>query len=104
MRIPGAEIVALFRRVLSGESVIFPDGISWDDVWAGNFHCHIDGYSVVIFNDCGECDYVDSATAPDGRTGDFDSWYDGGDEPVAMLEMSEVAKMEDILENCGAAS
>lgn len=97
--IPGSEIAELFRKVIRGEASIVPDNWSWDWVWCGNFYCTIDGYKVVIFNDCGELDYVDSATAPDGRTGDFDHWEH--DQPVELLTGEESGAMELALETCG---
>jgi hypothetical protein len=39
---------------------------------------------------------VDSVTAPDGRTGDFDDWLNG---PVAFLNPDEQELMERILES-----
>lgn len=97
--IPGVEIAELFRQAIRGEIEVVAVGYSWEDAFAGNSRIRMGGYDMLIFNDCYELDYVDSATSPDGRTGDFDTWYDNGDEPVALLSSTEVAAMESILEN-----
>ena len=96
--IPGQEIADIFRKAIRKETEVVAVGYSWNDAFAGNAHIRIDGYDLLIFNDCLELDYVDTATAPDGRTGDFDKWFDDGDEPVSLINQEEVARMERILE------
>ena len=96
--IPGTEIADLFRQAIKGEVEVMAVDSSWEDVWCGDALIIIGGYKLRIFNDCGELDYVSTATAPDGREGDFDKWYDEADEPVASLCPGEIAKMEAILE------
>lgn len=58
----------------------------------------IDGYKLAIFNDCNQVDYVDSATAPDGRIADFDDWMIGNDEPVDLLTDEEQDRLEILME------
>lgn len=99
---PGREIAELFRKVISGTAAIEPDGESWDEVYAGNFGCTIDGYELTIFNDCDSVDYVDSATSPDGREGDFDSWFHAKEEPVSLLSDEEIDSLAAALKACGA--
>lgn len=93
------EVVAIFRSVLAGESearLEFPD--AWNYIYAGDVDVFVDGWRIVIFNDCAELDYVDSATAPDGRTADYDDW--GFDRnPIALLTPEEAGRFERILES-----
>jgi hypothetical protein len=96
--IPGGEIAELFRRALRGEVKIVAVGQSWKDAYAGNVDLRIDGYKLVIFNDCDQVDYVDSATAPDGRIADFDDWWIGKDEPVDLLTDEEQDRLETLME------
>ena len=94
--IPEEEIAELFRKAIRGETKVVAVGFSWNSAGCGNARVRIDGYDLVIFNDCQELDYVDSVTAPDGRTGDFDDWLNG---PVAFLNPDEQELMERILES-----
>lgn len=96
--IPGEEIAELFRKTIRREVKIAAVGKSWKDVYAGEVRFRIAGYELVIFNDCNELDYVDSAVAPDGRRGDFDGWWESHTEPVSLLNDHERRRMEDFLE------
>jgi hypothetical protein len=97
-RIPGQEIAELFRRALRGEAKIFTEGSSWTEIYASNVDVRIDGYELVIFNDCNQVDYVDSAIAPDGRCGDFDEWWNVGEEPVDLLTDEEQTLLGALME------
>ena len=52
----------------------------------------------MIFNDCNQVDYVDSALAPDGRRGDFDDRWNVGEEPVDLLTDEEQTRLEALME------
>jgi hypothetical protein len=95
----GEEVADLFRRVILRELKIIAIGNSWKQVYAGNVRVRIDGYEFVIFNDCDELDYVDSAAAPDGRRGDFDGWSESNSEPVSLLTKYERSRLEGFLES-----
>jgi hypothetical protein len=90
--IPGHEVAELLRRAGRGEVKIVAVGRSWNLVYAGNVTLVIGDYVVVIFNDCDELDYVDSATAPDGRRGELEAWWESHTEPVSLL--TEVERMQ----------
>lgn len=53
----------------AGLGIVKPKAIGdgWGDVHAGNVVFDVGGYEVVIFNDCGEFDYIDHIKSPDGR-------------------------------------
>ena len=96
--VPGEEVAELFRRVIRRELKMVCIGASWKDIYAGNVRVRIGGYDQVIFNDCDELDYVDRVTAPDGREGDFDEWFNTDTEPVQLLTDQEISRMESLLE------
>jgi hypothetical protein len=97
--VTGAEIVELFRKAIRHEVKIAALDQSWKDAYAGDVRFRIGDYTVVIFNDCNELDYVDSATAPDGREGDFDAWWIENTEPVSLLTEVEFQQLTNLLEN-----
>lgn len=96
--IQASEIAEVFRQALRGEIEVKVEGDeAWDEVYCGDVEFLFGNWRVAVFNDCSEFDYVSHATAPDGRTVDFDDW--GLDEdPVAMLTMEELAAMEFLVE------
>lgn len=97
--IPGEEIAELFRKAIRREVKIVAVGTSWNEVYAGDAKLRIGDYEVVIFNDCNELDYVDSAIAPDGRTGNFDEWDNSNTDPVALLTDAEQSQLQHRLES-----
>jgi hypothetical protein len=68
------DIVAMCEAVDAGElSVILEGGQTWDEAYSGNMSFLFgNGYRLVVFNDCGEWDYVDSYIAPDGTEMDVE--------------------------------
>jgi hypothetical protein len=92
------ELVELFHKAIRREVKVVALGESWNDVYAGNVRFHIGDYTVVIFNDCNELDYVESATAADGREGEFDAWWFANLDPVSLLTELEYQQLENLLE------
>lgn len=74
--LPAEEVRQQMRRALKREvPVRIKFGHeTWKSTYAGEVHFMFGDWEIVIFNDCDSFDYVDSATAPDGRHGDYDSW------------------------------
>jgi hypothetical protein len=63
------EIVAMCEAVDAGElSVELEGGETWEQAYgAGNLRFRFgNGIRIVVFNDCGEWDYIDSYIEPDG--------------------------------------
>lgn len=74
-----SDVGALLRRIVHGELEVTAVGETWDEVFAGDVRFALsDGSQLVVFNDCGDWDYVDEVVLPDGRRGDFDDWADDG--------------------------
>jgi hypothetical protein len=65
------EVVGLLQSVLMNTVPVVAVDASWDDVYAGNFRCIVNGHTLTIFNDCDEFDYVDRVEMADGRTADY---------------------------------
>ena len=83
------ELLAVLDAVESGRVDVVAVGRSWHDVFAGEVTFRTsDGWTLVVFNDCDAWDYLDSATAPDGRTFDHDDHYaldaEGRAEEIVM--------------------
>lgn len=86
--IKAAEVAEVMRTVARGERKLIPSAGPFRPGDCFHFHAHTDdGWRFVVFIDGGDLDYVDEATAPDGRWADFDAWAeeDGrkqGDAPA----------------------
>lgn len=70
------EVAQLLTDIVNGKAIprLRDEDRSWDMVYAGEVEFDVDGWKLVVFNDCDSIDYVDSATSPDGRFGVFESW------------------------------
>lgn len=55
--------------------------------WDTGYHWRImiEGYEILIFDDAGECDYVEWAVAPDGRRTTYEEWSAAA-EPLWPVE------------------
>lgn len=86
--IPGAEIADVLRQAIRGE---FPVTMISPDTWqnsSGDIPFLMNGWRIEIFADVGEVDYVATAIAPDGRTGEYEDWcttWDDNDEVLVSL-------------------
>jgi hypothetical protein len=72
------EIIAMCEAVDSGGLLVeLEGGQTWDRAYSGNMTFRFgNGYRLLVFNDCGEWDYVDSYIAPDGTRTEVDDWGD----------------------------
>ena len=96
--IEAIEVAELLRDVINKNiSIKLCDPcFTWEEA-NGNIGVKINGYTITIFNDSGELDYIDSAISPDGREGDFDYWTEHASErkdPVDLLTEEEQSKLE----------
>ncbi|WP_441346737.1 DUF7693 family protein [Pseudomonas simiae] len=62
---------------------------TWVELYAGMFMVYIEGWSIMIFNDCDELDYCEACLSPDGRRWSFDSGDRFGTDPIALLSTWE---------------
>jgi hypothetical protein len=99
MGLSGLRVLRALRRALDGlvvvrlaEPVIKPA-----DLYCGVAVFAIDGLKVAFYFDCGDLDYCEWAEDEDGQRGDFDGWYDRGEEPVALLDEAEQNRLMNLL-------
>lgn len=88
------EVRRQMEAIASGEVILTAIGEDPQDVYAGNCHYEAsNGWRVVVFNDCGEWDYLDGMEAPDGRTIDFNALADArfDDRSLVSDEVAWVA-------------
>ncbi|MCY1367085.1 hypothetical protein D3C76_1083050 [compost metagenome] len=64
----------------------------------GKLIVDIDGWQITFFIDCGELDYCECCTAPDGRVGTFDGWRRYGTGPVQLLSRWEHEQLDQLLQ------
>lgn len=90
--IAAAELAGVLRAAIEGRAALSLVGReSWGEVYCGNVEFQVDGWRVTFFNDCGELDYVDSVTAPDGRAAEYGDWFDSGGtgaDPIDLLSIT----------------
>ena len=51
-------------------------GEGWRDTYAGNVTWTFRGWTIVVFNDCMDWDYIDTIVATDGRRWEFEEMSD----------------------------
>ncbi len=70
-----AEVLGVLDAADRGELNLETVGRPWEEVYAGNVEYRVatpeGDWCVVVFNDCDSWDYVDSVTAPDGRSWEY---------------------------------
>ena len=97
--IPASEVAEVLRRIARGDvQVRLQAGTeSWYETLTGNVFFDADGWRIVIFNDCGFVDYVDSVVAPDGRTAKYEDWAQDKSakclNPISMMMRTEDAPL-----------
>jgi hypothetical protein len=84
--------VALGKRVMMRSSVQ-----SWNEIYHGLMPVEIDGWALILFNDCDTLDYCEYCTSPDGRVGTLELWQRDGADPVELLSDLEREQLERLL-------
>lgn len=79
--VPREEVVEILTTIAAGDITPYAEGPTWHEVFTGNVAFIACDWRIVVFNDCGEYDYIDLVVAPDGRVGDYDDW-----DPEPLLE------------------
>jgi hypothetical protein len=88
--IPSDALTLLKRIEMGKEQLIIPKGFDSLRDWGDIEVTTINGWKIIVFNDCGEWDYWDSITNPCGDTVNNydDNWYpleDDLDNPLWEL-------------------
>ena len=76
--------IALGTRIMMRSSIQ-----SWNEVYHGLMHVEIDGWQLILFNDCDTLDYCEYCRSPDGRVGTLELWQRDGADPVDLLSAWE---------------
>lgn len=72
MNITSQEAMQLLRDIETGAVTLTPLD-DWWEVFAGNVrYTTSNGWTIIVFNDCNDWDYVDTLTAPDGRSAEYE--------------------------------
>ncbi|WP_155639554.1 DUF7693 family protein [Burkholderia multivorans] len=91
------EVVEVLRQASRGEiPILLLEDETWDQIYCGNVKLKFGEWQMLVFNDAGDFDYIDSVTAPDGRSSDCECWKLSA-WPVDYLTESELASIESIV-------
>lgn len=90
------EVSQVLREVVLGRRTMAKiSDQTWDEVYACHFLVDVEGWRIVLYNDCDELDYCEQAVSPDGQLWDFDPGY--RTDPVALLSAWEHQRLERLL-------
>lgn len=84
--------VALGTRVMQKSSIQ-----SGSEIHRGLVPVEVDGWQLMLFNDCGSLDYCELCKSPDGRVGSLETWRRYGTDPVELLSGWEREQLECLL-------
>lgn len=91
-------VCQVLREVTFGRRAMTKIGSqTWDDVYACHFLVNVDGWRIVLYNDCDTLDYCHEALSPDGQRWAFDLGDRYGTDPVALLSTWEHQTLERML-------
>lgn len=95
----GQRVLQALRGALDGNlKVRLADpAISASDVYCGLVVFVLDGLRVAFYFDCSDLDYCEWAEDEAGHRGELDSWFDQGEEPVAMLDEVDQERLRQLL-------
>lgn len=69
----------------------------WSETYHGLMPVEVDGWHLVLFNDCDTLDYCEYCRSPDGRAGTLELWQRDGADPVGLLGTCEREQLECLL-------
>lgn len=91
------EVMTRLRCVLAGDARIKLDH-PWREIHHTYGEFEIDGWRIIAYRRSFGIKYIDSATAPDGRWGNFDSWEAREGNPVTLLTDDEQDALDELIE------
>lgn len=92
------EVYQVLTDVVLGKRHMMRSSIqSWNEIYHGLMPVEIDGWQLILFNDCDTLDYCEYCRSPDGRVGTLELWQRDGADPVEMLESSQRERLESLL-------
>lgn len=90
--IPIEEIALLLQHVAQGLQPFRT--LEWDSGY--HWRIMVEGYDILIFDDGGECDYVEWAVAPDGRRTTFEEWATAAEPLWPVENYSPTTRLEEL--------
>ncbi|MBB2981804.1 DUF7693 family protein [Paraburkholderia tropica] len=100
--ISAEEVAEILRGAAHGRLQLTVIGERWSDVHCGDVEVSVAGWTIVIFNDCMDVDYVDSAVSPDGRSVEYSDWFEAagafGADPIDLLSGTDGSALRELLE------
>lgn len=102
-QLKASTVMAVIREIEAGRVTLLAD----DWTYSGNVVQRFsNGWTFVVFSDCGEFDYFDRIIAPDGLCMDFDQIWDRGHAEDATEDEKALCEYDpdatDMLEKWGA--
>lgn len=98
--IPVQEIIDVIKAHIDGDIPIIPVHSEWCAVYCGDVPFRFGDYVIEFYNDCNELDYVETATAPDGRTAKYNDWeHDPLETMYFTTDYPYLERLETLLQN-----
>ena len=98
--IPVEEVIAVIKAGIAGEVPIAPVHSEWCAVYCGDVPFMFGDWMIEFFNDCNELDYVETVTAPDGRTAKYNDWeHDPLETMYFTTDYPLLDRLETLLQN-----
>jgi hypothetical protein len=92
------EVCQVLRDVVLGRRIMMRSTTqSWNEIYHGLMPVEIDGWQLILFNDCDTLDYCEYCRSPDGRVGTLELWHREGADPVELLSAREREQLERLL-------
>ncbi|WP_448118822.1 DUF7693 family protein [Pseudomonas serbica] len=92
------EVCQVLTDVVLGKRIMMRSTIqSWNEIYHGLMPVEIDGWQLILFNDCDTLDYCEYCRSPDGRVGTLELWQRDGADPVELLSAREREQLERLL-------
>lgn len=96
--LPALEVCQVLMDVALGKRIIMRASVqSWREIYHGLMPVEIDGWLLILFNDCDTLDYCEYCRSPDGRVGTLELWLRDGFDPVELMSSRERERLEQLL-------
>ncbi|PAU89424.1 hypothetical protein CK507_00650 [Pseudomonas sp. WN033] len=97
--LPAREVYQRLKDVCLGTATARRHGQQgWNDVHSGLVTIEIDGWLITLNKEAGALDYCAACTTTDGRRVDMHSWAERGTDPLELLSVWELGRLEAVLE------
>jgi len=98
--IPAEEVIAVIKAGITGDVPIVPVHSEWIAVYCGDVPFMFGDWIIEFYNDCNELDYVETASAPDGREAKYNDWdHDPIEIMYSTADYPLLDRLETLLQN-----